>query len=139
MTSSFEEWEKSVPALVRRDPVWQSLAYPKALFLYDLVWEDCQKLWNAPMSRALADQVIRSTGSISANLEEGFGRGVQHKAYDQLLRYSLGSARETKGWYFRSHHILPEDTIKYRMELIEEIISLLTSTINRRRNRRDTS
>jgi len=129
---SFEEWSVTVPDVVKKGPVWQSLTYPKALYLYDLAWQDCQVLWKAPLGRALADQLIRSIGSVSANLEEGFGRGVQSKAYDQFLRYSLGSAREAAGWYYRSRHILSTELMELRLSLLEEIISLLVSTLKRR-------
>ena len=129
---TFEEWVVTVPDVTKKGPVWQSMAYPKALYLYDLAWQDCQILWKAPLGRSLADQLIRSVGLTSANLEEGFGRGVQSKAYDQLLRYSLGSAREAEGWYHRSHHILPAELTEPRLSLLEEIIALLVSTLNRR-------
>jgi len=131
---AFEEWEKTVPPMIKNGPVWESWAYPKALYLYDLVWEDCQSLWKAPSGHSLADQLLRSAGSISANLEEGFGRGIQYKEYDQFLRYSLGSAREAQGWYYRCHHIFSAELVEQRSTLLEEIISLLVSTINRRRS-----
>ena len=129
---SFEGWAATVPDVIKQGPVWQSLTYPKALYLYDLVWQDCQVLWQAPLGRPLADQLIRSVGSISANLEEGFGRGVQSKTYDQFLRYSLGSAREAEGWYYRSRQILSTALMELRLSLLEEIIPLLVSTLKRR-------
>jgi four helix bundle protein len=129
---SFEVWMVTVPDVVKKGPIWQSLTYPKALYLYDMAWQDCQVLWKAPLGRPLADQLIRSVGSISANLEEGFGRGVQSKTYDQFLRYSLGSAREAEGWYYRSRQILSTDLMDLRLSLLEEIISLLVSTLKRR-------
>lgn len=130
---SFAAWEESVPDLIKGDQVWKSAPYPKSLYLYDLAWLDCQKLWSMPLGRPLADQLLRSVGSISANLEEGFGRGVQYKEYDQFLRYSLGSAREAKGWYFRSRRILSDDLANCRVTLLDEVISLITSILSRRR------
>jgi hypothetical protein len=41
---TYEEWEQEVPEVIKADPVWRFYAYRKALFLYDLVWEDCEKL-----------------------------------------------------------------------------------------------
>ena len=41
---SFEVWVATVPDAVKKGPVWQSLTYPQALYLYDLVWQDCQVL-----------------------------------------------------------------------------------------------
>lgn len=40
----FEEWEKTVPDYVKKDPLWDSLYYRVALYLYDLVWDDCDLL-----------------------------------------------------------------------------------------------
>jgi len=41
---TYEEWERVVPEAIRTDPVWQFYAYRKALFLYDLAWEDSELL-----------------------------------------------------------------------------------------------
>ncbi|OIO93271.1 MAG: hypothetical protein AUK03_08370 [Anaerolineae bacterium CG2_30_64_16] len=40
----FEEWVATVPEDIRADPLWSFDAYRKALFLYDLVWTDCEQL-----------------------------------------------------------------------------------------------
>ncbi len=34
---TYDEWEKTVPDAIKRDPVWQFYAYRKALFLYELL------------------------------------------------------------------------------------------------------
>jgi len=36
-----EEWEKEVAAEVKEGPVWKFHGYRKALWLYDLMWSDC--------------------------------------------------------------------------------------------------
>ena len=92
-----EEWERALPESVKGDAVWQFFAYRKALFLFDLAWEDCGRLIVDPRGRAVATQMIDSVGSISANIEEGHGRGPG-KDRNHFLRISAGSARETKGW-----------------------------------------
>ena len=89
---SFEEWVAQVPESLKRDPLWNFKVYPKALFLYDLAWEDCEYLLKDPRGRAVANQLIRSAGSICANIEEGYGRGYG-KEYSYFLRVSMGSAR----------------------------------------------
>jgi len=68
---TYEEWEQGVPEVIKADPVWRFYAYRKALFLCDLTWEDCGKLMRDSRGRAIAQQLIRSAGSISANIEEG--------------------------------------------------------------------
>ncbi|GAB4550132.1 MAG: hypothetical protein Kow0063_44780 [Anaerolineae bacterium] len=73
--TTYETWEASVHERVKAEPIWTFPGYRKALFLYDLAWEDCDKLMRGRRGQAIAGQLIRSVGSISANLEEGHGRG----------------------------------------------------------------
>jgi four helix bundle protein len=76
--------------------------------------------------------LIRSAGSISANVEEGQGRGFG-KDRDYSLRIGLGSARESKGWYYRAKALLADDVLAHRLELVGEVIALLLTEINKRR------
>lgn len=70
---SFAEWAAQAPANLKQDPLWGFEVYPKALFLYDLAWDDCEHLLKDRRGRAIVDQLTRSTGSICANIEEGTG------------------------------------------------------------------
>ncbi len=72
---NYEEWLAQVPENLKRDPLWQFQAYQKAVLLYDLAWEDCERLRKDLRGRVVAQQLIRSAGSVCANIEEGFGRG----------------------------------------------------------------
>jgi four helix bundle protein len=128
--TTFEEWMVTVPEEIRSDPLWQTEAYRKALFLYDLVWTDCEQLMTDPRGRAVIPQVVDSAGSISANIEEGFGRGFS-KDRDHFLRISIGSARETRGWYFRSRYPLKPEVVKHRMSLASEVIALLVCELSK--------
>ena len=132
---TYEEWEQEVHQRVKDEPVWSFFGYRKALFLYDLVWKDCEKLTSDRRSKAIVNQLIRSTGSISANMEEGYGRGYG-KEYAYFLRVSLGSARETKGWYWRARHVLSPNVIDHRIALLDEVISLTVTEINRQKRTR---
>lgn len=128
----YEDWEAEVHTRISAEPSWQFFGYRKGLFLYELLWIDCEKLMQDRRGKAIADQIIRSGGSITANIEEGYGRGFG-KEYLYFLRISLGSARETKGWYWRSKALLPEAVINHRLALLDEIIGLLVTEINRRK------
>lgn len=132
---SFEEWETQVPESLRLDPLWTFDVYPKALFLCDLAWEDCEYLLKDPRGRAIAEQLIRSAGSICANIEEGYGRGYG-KEYSYFLRVAMGSARESRGWYYRGRRLLPADVVKHRITLLDEIIAMLAPNIGRQRRYR---
>ena len=130
--TNFREWQDDIASKIGSSPLWNSIGYQKALFLYDLAWFDCEKLMQDLRGRAIAQQLIRSAGSISANMEEGYGRGLG-RDYARFLGYALGSARETQGWYFRARHLLSEDVITHRMALINEIIALLVTTVKQQK------
>ena len=129
----YEEWLARVPESLKKDPIWKFVAYPKALLLFDLVWEDSEKLLRDTRGREVARQLVRSAGSVSANIDEGFGRGIDRKEYVQFLRYALGSARETRSWYYKSRYLLTEQVVQHRMDLCSEIIALLVTAIKNRK------
>lgn len=99
-----------------------------SLELWDSCWNDCDDLAKDFRGKEVAKQLIRSVGSVSANIEEGYGRGFG-KEYPQFLRISRGSARESKGWYRKSKFLLSEKIIKERIEKIDAIISMLAKSI----------
>ena len=133
--TSYEAWEGSVHERVKAEPIWGFLGYRRALFLYDLTWEDCEKLMRDRRGQAIAQQLIRSAGSISANLEEGHGRGYG-KERNWFFGVSLGSARETKGWYWKSHHLLSAAVVDHRLALLDEIIALTVAELAHQKSRR---
>ena len=133
---SFEEWKAQVPVSIREDPLWNFEVYPKALFLADLAWQDTERMMGDPRGRVIATQLIRSVGSICANIEEGHGRGFgRENAYFQ--RVALGSAREARGWYYRGRRFLRAETLRHRLSLLDGIIAaLVRSSTQQRRYRR---
>ena len=132
---TYEEWEAQVPSEIRNDRLWNMDAYRFALYLYDLTWEDCGRLTKDSRGRAIAEQLIRSAGSICANIEEGYGRGFG-KQYAQFLRYSLGSARETKGWYYRGRKLLSPEVTRQRYDVLGKVTGLLVTTLNQQKQSR---
>lgn len=79
-----EEWLAQVPDSLKNDPIWKFEAYPKVLLLYDLAWEDTGKMLKDVRGRKLTEQLIDSAGSISADVDEGFGRGIESGEYIQF-------------------------------------------------------
>jgi len=126
----FEEWEKTVPDYVKKDPLWDSLYYRVALYLYDLVWDDCDLLQKDFRARKNVEQIIHSSGSISANMEEAFGRGVGTPDYVRILKISLGEIRETRGWYYRCRKALPTDLLEHRYKVVDHLRSLVVNVLN---------
>ena len=130
---NFTDWQETVHSSIRNDPLWNFQVYPKALFAYDLVWKDCEYLLNDVRGRKIAEQLIRSVGSISANIEEGYGRGYG-KDYAYRLRIALGEARESRGWYWKGHKLLPAEVLTHRLNLLNDIVSMLAPNIKKQRN-----
>jgi four helix bundle protein len=82
----------------------------------------------------LVSQQVACADSISANIEEGYGRRSR-KDYSHFLIISRGSATETRGRYEqRFKHRLPPETIAARVELCDEVIAILSASIRKLRS-----
>ena len=103
-------------------------AYQKARRLFELVVADMEMLKANPLCYRLVSQQTGSADSICANIEEGYGR-LSRLEYIRFLDIARGSARETRGRYERMKPWLGPDVIKQRVELLDEIIGILTSSI----------
>ena len=125
----FEDWLDNVSIHIKHDPLWNLVVYQKALFFSDIVWHDCELLLKHELGHPIVRQLIRSAGSISANMEEGFGPGYG-KDYGRFLKTALGSAHESRGWYFRGRHLLKPAVLDHRMELLRTIIAGLITMSN---------
>jgi four helix bundle protein len=82
----------------------------------------------------LSDQLYRALGSISANLAEGYSRGTG-KDRARFYEYALGSARESRDWYYKDRHVLGEIVTRHRLSLLTQIIRLLLTMIPQQRGR----
>jgi len=110
-------------------------AYRLALFAGDLGWFDSVKLTkDRRLLGFLADQLYRALGSISANLAEGYSRGTG-KDRARFYEYALGSARESRDWYYKARHVLGEDVTTHRLRFLTQIIRLLLTMVPQQRGR----
>jgi four helix bundle protein len=130
----YEEWEEMVPEVIRRDLLWKMTAYRLALFLADVGWRDVTRLAQDRRTLALSDQLYGALGSIGANLAEGYSRG-SGKDRARFYEYALGSARESRDWYYKGRHILGEVVAQHRLELLTRVIQLLLTMIPQQRQR----
>jgi len=128
----FEEWQKTIPESIRSGKFWSLIAYQKALYLYELLWQDTEEWRKDERGQALSKQIIGSSDSVCSNIEEGFGRGFG-KQLLQFYVYSLGSARETKGRIYRAKVFYSQETLQKRLTLASEVVALVLTEINRQK------
>ena len=131
----FEEWVKTLPDSLRNDPLWKSAYYRLAMYLYDLVWIDSAVINKDFRGREIVHQAVRSAGSVCANMEEAYRRGIGTADFVRIMRIALGELGETQGWYFRSRHILSQGTLDKRIKVIQQAIALTVTAIDKNRKR----
>lgn len=129
---TFEEWEQSVPACIREDSLWRMRVYRLALFLSDLATKDAGQLLRKPLYRTTAEQLARAARNISSSIAEGYSRGTG-KGRAVFYEYSLGSARETRDWYYKSSGGLKAEVRDHRLGVSTEIVKLLVRMISSER------
>ena len=97
--------------------IWQ-----KADLVLDMVCEDIKNWPNDKVANSISYQVLDSTGSISANIAEGYGRGGPRE-FEQFLRYSRGSCAETDNWLFKAQkrNFITDSRYKSYEKLMEEL------------------
>lgn len=128
----YAEWLIDVPSEITNDPIWKLEVYRLGLFAGDIGLQDTLFLMKKPLMLSIADQLHRSIDSISVNLTEGYSRS---KGPDRarFIEAALGSARESRDWYYKSRHVLPIEVLKHRMGLTTRIISMLAPLISHQR------
>ena len=131
---NYTEWAKSVPPEITDDALWTVEAYRLGLFVVDVGWHDVTKLMQDKRTPGLSNQLYRSLGSISANIAEGYSRGTG-KDRARFYEYSLGSARESRDWYYKGRYALGENITRHRLRLLTQVIRLLLTMIPQQRGR----
>jgi len=131
---NFKAWAESVPESIRQDSLWRMKAYQLALFLGDLGWHDVTKLIRDQRTMKVSGQLYEALGSIGANLAEGYSRRTG-KDRARFYECALGSARESRTWYYEGRHILEEDVLQHRLQLLSRVISLLLVAVPKQRGR----
>jgi four helix bundle protein len=121
---TFEQWEQDVPQSIRADTVWKMEAYRLGLFSFDLAWKDAAKLMRDARARSIADQLCRAAGNISSNVAEGYSRGTGRDRA-RFYEYALGSARETRDWYFKTRMVLGTKVTEHRISIMTQLTKLL--------------
>jgi four helix bundle protein len=129
---NFSSWCETVPEEITGDRVWHVKAYQLALFAADIAWADLGPLMADRRTLPLSDQLYRAVGSVSANVAEGFSKSSRRDRA-RFYEYALGSARETRDWYYKGRHVLRPEVVMHRVQLCSEIIRLLLTMIPEQR------
>jgi four helix bundle protein len=125
---NYTEWLKTVPVHLMEDSLRKMEAYRLALFAADFAWHDVTKLMQDKRTLGLASQLYDAMGSIGANLSEGYSR-ASAKDRARFYEYSLGSARESRTWYYDGRHVLGEAVTDHRLRFLTQIIRLLLTMV----------
>ena len=82
------------------------------------------------------NQLVRSSGSIGANIAEGYGR-YTGKEYQHFLQIALGSATETEHWLLVMIEFQPsqKEEVGKIIELNQQTIKMLYATLKTLHNK----
>ena len=83
---------------------------------------------------SLSDQLGRATGSISANLTEGYSR-IGPRDRCKFYEYALGSAREARDWYYQARDVLGPEITEHRLAHLTSISRVIAKLISNLRSR----
>ena len=121
---NYSEWLGTVPEAITGDSLWKVEVYRLALFAADLGWHDITRLVKDKRTLGLSDQLYRALGSIGGNISEGYSRGTG-KDRARFYEYALGSARESRNWYYNGRHVLGDLVTNHRLDLLTQMVRLL--------------
>jgi four helix bundle protein len=128
------EWENTVPDFIKNDSLWKMSMYRAGLYISSLGWNDVTVLYRDRRTIGVAKQLSQALGSIHANLAEGYSRG-SGRSRALYYEYALGSARESRSWYFDGRHILGREIFEHRGKLLTRIIQLGLAMIPQQRGK----
>ncbi len=108
--------------------IWQ-----KAHELFLEIVKDVESFPKRQATKVVIDQLLRSCGSISANIAEGFGRR-RGREYVHYLIVARGSTTETLNWLIKCFDLkwMDEEIFKLREDVIEEILKMLNKMVGQK-------
>ena len=127
-TMTYEEWDVTVPELIKVDRIWRVQAYRLAAFLSACAEADTREVADDPRFRAMAAQLCGAAASIAANIAEGYPRQSPRDRI-RYYEYALGSAEEAKTWYLSLRDSVAPNVLDERLSTLRSITRLLLTMI----------
>jgi four helix bundle protein len=132
---TFEAWDAAVDDSRLTDPLWRMTAYRLAAFALETAWADAMALDKVRLTRSIGAQLYDAVASIGANLAEGYSRSSGADRV-RFFEYALGSARESRVWYYAARPVLGGPVVENRIGTLDRICQLLLVAIPSERKRR---
>jgi len=129
----YVRWLSEVPATITEDTLWRLPAFRLGLYLASEAVNDLTAIHASRQLRPVADPLLRSLGSIPANIAGGYGRSTGRERA-RSYEFALGSAREARDWFFVAHAAFPDETLTRRLQALERIRRILSAVIPRERD-----
>jgi four helix bundle protein len=133
---TYEEWEQSLPEIVRNDVIFRVQAFRLAAFLGACAELDTRHVVRDRRFLKSAAQLCDASGSIAANIADGYPRRSGSDRA-RFFEYALTSTAEVKSWYLHTRVPLPPGTLEARYALLTSITRLLITMIRSSRPPRD--
>jgi four helix bundle protein len=91
------------------------------------LYADLELVHQDPCAETIAAQLMRSTGSVSANIAEGFNRS--QKRFVNSLDIALGEANEAESWLYKLRDVglVDGEIARSRLKAVIHVQRMLTS------------
>jgi four helix bundle protein len=107
-------------------------AYLLAIAAGERAWEDATAMKGEPLLVEVAPQLVRATGSIAANIAEGYAKRSGRDRI-RFYEYALGSNAEAQSWYRTARRGIPAELCDERLTRLTSIRRLLLVMIRNER------
>jgi four helix bundle protein len=125
---TYDEWEGTVPEVIKADRIWRVQAFRLASYLSACVESDSLEIEGDAKVALLLAQLRRAAASVAANIAEGYPRRSTRDRV-RFYEYALGSAEETKSWYFSLRASVDSASLEARLSVLRSITRLLLTMI----------
>lgn len=125
---TYDEWEVTVPAMLKADAIWRVQAFRLASHLSAVAGFDADTIAEAPWLVKSAGQLASCSESIPANIAEGYAR-LSPKDRIRFYEYALGSANEAKSRYVTLSRRLDPQLVNARLAVLTSVTNLVLTMI----------